>query len=423
MNVAQDDLVSEVVYDVLIVGAGPVGLATAIALWKRGIHNILVIDQTSHFRQAGQVVDILPNGLKAIKYIDEQVYQQIKEIGLKLAQSQNRNQSESKDSQLKEKKLSQKKAWHQKNLRGEIIRSIPLDFATWFERYGEGRVSISWYDLQTTLRRSLPPEIVQANHRCINVTKSNGYIEVDCTSNKEIPANPFAHWKIQKSEQVKINSRDKLENQNLVQKQFRAKLVVAADGINSTIRELLYGDSDLNRWAKPQYSGIAAIGCWQIDNVPDEIAQELDIKYFQGEHVITLRDDTHDVKKPWIMLLHRQNNTFGYLVHTPLDLNLLKNKSSEAIIKLAIAVLEKADFPVSIIKLVSLSTSEGLFHRPYYIHPTNIPVDSQPIWSDGRLVLVGDAAHGMPPFAAQGANQGFEDAALISTLISNIFNY
>ncbi|MGB5633838.1 MAG: FAD-dependent oxidoreductase [Waterburya sp.] len=51
------------IYDVLIVGAGPVGLATAIALRERGIDNILVIDQTRSFRPVGQVVDVLPNGL------------------------------------------------------------------------------------------------------------------------------------------------------------------------------------------------------------------------------------------------------------------------------------------------------------------------------------------------------------------------
>jgi 2-polyprenyl-6-methoxyphenol hydroxylase-like FAD-dependent oxidoreductase len=33
---------------------------------------------------------------------------------------------------------------------------------------------------------------------------------------------------------------------------------------------------------------------------------------------------------------------------------------------------------------------------------------------------VGDAAHGMPPFIAQGANQGLEDALAVTTLIAKI---
>jgi 2-polyprenyl-6-methoxyphenol hydroxylase-like FAD-dependent oxidoreductase len=36
------------------------------------------------------------------------------------------------------------------------------------------------------------------------------------------------------------------------------------------------------------------------------------------------------------------------------------------------------------------------------------------------VVLVGDAAHGMPPFMAQGANQGLEDALTVVTLIAKI---
>ncbi|MDE5113811.1 MAG: FAD-dependent oxidoreductase, partial [Trichodesmium sp. St15_bin1_1] len=45
-------------YDVAIVGAGPVGLATALGLRQRGIENIIVFDQTRAFRKVGQVIGL-----------------------------------------------------------------------------------------------------------------------------------------------------------------------------------------------------------------------------------------------------------------------------------------------------------------------------------------------------------------------------
>ena len=414
-------MLSNRVYDVLIVGAGPVGLATAIALRQRGINNILVIDRARSFRQVGQVIDILPNGLKALKYIDIQAYDRVKQMGLEFVKLSSNNNPEDKK--------PHKRVWSHKNLRGKMIRSIPLDFEYWLNRYGEGRVSLSWYSLQTTLRNLLPPEIVRVNHRCVDVTKGNGYLEVTCVSDKqEIVNNPFAHWERQTSGQGKSNSTDELETEGSDGKKLQAKLVVAADGINSTVRQVLYANSDLSQWAKPKYSGVAAIGCLQIERIPDEIIQKLEDNYFQGDRVITLHDDSRksdaqNLERPRVILIHRPGNTCGYLLHTPLSLDALHNKSSEEIINLAVNVLAKANFPPSVIKLVSLSTAEGLFHRPYYIHPADISIpDSKPIWSNGRVVLVGDAAHGMPPFAAQGVNQGFEDAALIATLITKIIN-
>ena len=390
-------------YDVLIVGAGPVGLATALALRKRSVNNILVIDRTCSFRRVGQIVDILPNGLKALKYIDDRAYQSITATNPNFGQSQ-----------------SQKSFWHTKNLRGEVVHSIPLYSDFWFSRYGEGRVSIPWYELQTHLRNLLPSETVQADRRCIDLAQETEFVRVECTSNNETGNNPFAHWQQPADDSPKS---DRSES-NPSYKEFSAKLVVAADGINSTIRRLIYANSDWERWAEPQYSGYAAIGCLQIENISDETMAQLE-NYFQGERVVTLIGDPlqsgEQYSSPRLILIHRAKNILGYLLHAPLELSLLKNKSPQAIVSLAADILKQAGFATVLSQLIERSNLERLFHRPYYIHPTNLS-DSRSLWSNRRVVLVGDAAHGMPPFAAQGANQGLEDAAVIGSAIATIIN-
>ena len=95
-------------------------------------------------------------------------------------------------------------------------------------------------------------------------------------------------------------------------------------------------------------------------------------------------------------------------------------KSGEELIDLAVEELKKADFPEIIQQLVALSDPEQMIQRPYYTHHATVSAPGRPKWNRGRVLLAGDAAHGMPPFIGQGGNQGLEDAAAIATLVAEI---
>jgi len=390
-------------YDILIIGAGPVGLATAIGLYKRGIHNLLVIDQTRRFRQVGRQVDILPNGLKAINAISQQAYQRLTSSNSNIANT------------------SSQKNWSVRNLEGKLLYSRPLNFDSWKQKYGEGRITLGWYNLQTHLRELLPEQLIQINYRCVNLNQDNHRVNVECVVNQPKETNPFAHWE-------RTTPNDTSEDDPIqpgIDETFQAKLVIAADGINSTVRQVLYHNSELEPWAKPQYSGYGLIGCLEINHAPSTLVKDLENTYFQGDPLVTVQPEISNPQtwnySPPRLILYRKTDAFSLICHTPIELETIRNRSPQQLIQVAQEKLSATHFPESLIELMGFSHPDNLISRPYYLHTVNIPLEKERIWSSGRVVLTGDSAHGMPPFSAQGVNQGFEDALMIVKLIAELF--
>lgn len=265
--------------------------------------------------------------------------------------------------------------------------------------------------------------MVQANHRCVHIEEESTWVKIDSISDAAISTNPFAHWEMMSSN-VDV-SESTQENQGAKHRSFYAKLVVAADGINSTVRQVLYEKKGLKEFTKPQYSGFGVMGCLQVENIPSSIIEELDTKYLHGERIVTINNNTAEFSSPdleqtRVILFRRSETTLGYVVNAPYSLESLLNNSPSEVIDLGIQALENAQFLPILSKLVSLSNPEKTFRRPYYLHQINTLNDSQPAWSHGRIVIVGDAAHGLPPFMGQGSNQGLEDAAVIVTFITKL---
>ncbi|TDN50022.1 FAD-dependent monooxygenase [Azoarcus indigens] len=163
-----------------------------------------------------------------------------------------------------------------------------------------------------------------------------------------------------------------------------ADIVIGADGVNSKVREVLLG-AEL-----PIYTGfIAHRAVANADTL--KYAQDLCCKWWS--------DDRHMM----VYYLDRAKKEIYYVTGVPQqtwDLNhrwlpSSKDEMREAFAGWHPAVQALIDNTVEV-------TKWSLLER-----------DPLPLWSRGRLVMLGDACHPMKPHMAQGAAMAIEDAAMM----------
>ena len=210
-------------------------------------------------------------------------------------------------------------------------------------------------DILNALAAALPADSVHINHKCV------GFEQTDDTATVH-----FANGK-----------------------SINADVVIAADGIRSALQPFVVEPSP------PEYSGFRAyrglVERDALDSWPDRTHQ---VWMGHGKH--------------FMVFPVRSGTLLNYVGFVPLDIETVESWSAVGDRDQLAQSFEGWDPLIG--KLLSKVEScfwWGLFDRK--------PLRT---WSNGRLTLLGDAAHPMLPHLGQGANQAIEDGVALSILLA-----
>jgi 2-polyprenyl-6-methoxyphenol hydroxylase-like FAD-dependent oxidoreductase len=186
-----------------------------------------------------------------------------------------------------------------------------------------------------------------------------------------------------------------------------ADILIGADGIHSTVRKCLFPD------VVPKYSGSVAITCALIRN-------KLELPSNTPDYPMPVA--IHD--RPGAFVMAPQNvEGSEVLAGTQRAWPEQDRAGWDALLADREGLLDLfkegySDWPTIVQSALDNVDLNTLSIWPYYVVPK---LDS---WSSiqQRVVILGDAAHAIPPTAGQGASQGFEDAFTLATILSHMPN-
>ncbi|KAF2124238.1 kynurenine 3-monooxygenase [Dothidotthia symphoricarpi CBS 119687] len=186
-----------------------------------------------------------------------------------------------------------------------------------------------------------------------------------------------------------------------------AGLLVGADGIHSTVRKHIAPS------VVPKYGGLVAITCaiqkstltFPASTSPDEYPMPVSIHSKNGAFVMAPQNiDGSEVlagtQRAW-----PEQDRAGWDA-------LLANKPQ--LLELFRANIQ--DWPTIVQSALNNVSTDTLAIWPFYV----VPKLDRWFSPAHRVVILGDAAHAIPPTAGQGASQGFEDAFTLAALLAGL---
>jgi salicylate hydroxylase len=222
--------------------------------------------------------------------------------------------------------------------------------------YGAPCYVVHRADLLRVLHRGLPRQLVRLDHRCVAIEQDERearLVFASCTGNTML---------------------------------VTADVVVGADGIHSTIKQAITSD------VVARFSGMCAFRCL----VPAELAPEMALRPVQ---TLWLGPGRHFVHYP--ISAGRLVNVVAFVPAGD-----WRTESWTADGEIADLLAEFAAWDRRLPQLIAAAAST----KRWAVY------DRDPLaqWTRGRITLLGDAAHPMLPFFAQGAAQALEDAAVLA---------
>jgi 2-polyprenyl-6-methoxyphenol hydroxylase-like FAD-dependent oxidoreductase len=239
---------------------------------------------------------------------------------------------------------------------GEIKRELPMPE----NLFGAPFLCMHRADLHEALYSALPPEIVHLNKKLVGLDQSNG--------------------------QVTLSFADGTKAQ--------ADAVIGADGVHSLVRDIIIGPD------APIHKGrIAYRAIFDASLMSGEIAPSRTKWWGPDRHIVI-----------YYTKADRSELYFVTSVPEPGDWITKESWSAKGDVKELRAAYEGFHPEVQMV----LNACPDC-HKWAILEREPLPT-----WSDGRVVLLGDACHPMTPYMAQGAATSIEDAAVLARCIEAV---